>query len=125
MDNNSSENCRTGITQAKKEKIGIGAAGCSGCLFSLIGLSMGIFLCLTGVGAILGIPIILGALLFPFIAPALGFMTHITGKCPYCGQGFSDQKGPGFDCPACKERIIVRGEKLYTKEALKRKNEIK
>jgi DNA-directed RNA polymerase subunit RPC12/RpoP len=80
----------------------------SGCLIVAGGL-----LCLTGIGAIIGIPMILGGLLAPFLGPVLR-LTHIKGKCPYCETNVTAQSTAlGVTCPACNKRIVIRQKRFY------------
>ncbi len=75
----------------------------SGCLFMV-----GVLLTATGVGAIIGLPMIIAA----FLAPFLGF-TWIKGACPYCGSQVSTMgTQKGVTCPACKKRIVIRNKKF-------------
>ena len=98
-------------TQARSAK-GQGAlAGCiagwgvSGCLIPL-----GILLCFTGIGAIVGVPMILGGVMAPLLGPLMG-LGALKGRCPWCGTGVTSGKSAlGFDCPACKKRIVIRGK---------------
>jgi len=82
----------------------------NGCFFNLVigaGVIMiGGLLSLTGIGAIIGIPLIIGGILYPIIN--IG-STSIIGSCPYCGHEVSaSKKTPGVTCPACRQRIIIR-----------------
>jgi DNA-directed RNA polymerase subunit RPC12/RpoP len=98
-------------TSAKGEGLATGClagAMTSGCLIVAGGL-----LCLTGIGAIIGIPMILGGLLAPFLGPVLG-LTNIKGKCPYCETNVTAQsRALGVTCPACKKRIVIREKRFY------------
>jgi len=90
------------------------ALGClSGWGLAIILITIGGLLCLTGIGAILGIPMIIAGLLSPFAGALLG-LSSIKGPCPYCGHEVScSSKTPGVTCPACKKRIIVKEKKFY------------
>ena len=77
-------------------------------------LIVGVLLCLTGLGAILGIPMIIGAILSPLAGPVVGF-NAVRGKCPWCGAKVSCvHTGQSFDCDACHQRIALRHEKFVT-----------
>jgi hypothetical protein len=88
-----------------------------GCLLST-GASMpffiGLLLSLTGIGAILGIPLMLVSVAMFFGAPILGYCvkppTWLSGSCPYCTypEVKASHNEPGVNCPACKKRIIIR-----------------
>jgi hypothetical protein len=71
---------------------------------------VGFLLCLTGVGMILGIPIILAGFVMPFIGPFLGARA-LKGACPYC-RSVVLSASRGFNCPVCKRRIVVRGTRF-------------
>jgi len=69
---------------------------------------VGTMLCLTGLGAILGIPMILVAVLSPLAGPMLGLGT-VTGKCPWCGSSVSGmENAKDFSCLSCSQRIAIR-----------------
>jgi len=80
-------------------------------LLSLV-LWAGGLLTVTGIGAVVGVPIlVLGvpmALLYPFFTAA-----RFGGPCPRCGEdvAFTIEK-PGVDCPGCKGRIVLRKKRL-------------
>ncbi|MHB9070956.1 MAG: hypothetical protein ACYC54_11390 [Sedimentisphaerales bacterium] len=83
----------------------------SGCLISL-----GAILCFTGIGAIIGIPLIIIALLAPFFGGLLGLGARKC-KCPWCETQISSfMTSKGIDCPACKKRIVIKGKKFIKVE---------
>lgn len=71
---------------------------------------VGLLLSLTGIGAVVGIPMMLMGL----ATPAYGFFHRydvLRGPCPHCH--FDATVGGGkvaFRCTVCKRRIGVRGE---------------
>jgi hypothetical protein len=69
---------------------------------------VGTLLCLTGLGAILGIPLIIGAILAPLLLPLIGMGT-IQGKCPWCGTSVSSitTHPQGFYCHACSNKVAI------------------
>ena len=76
-------------------------------------LIVGVLLCLTGLGAILGIPIIIAGFIYPFTKSARAPI--LIGKCPYCGHEVHASKlAPGVTCDACKQRIIIKDGIFYT-----------
>ena len=90
----------------------------SGLLFGVIAapvmIIVGVMLCLTGLGAILGIPMIIGGVLAPLAGPMIGFRA-VKGKCPLCGAQVSSLPGvESFHCEACHQQIVVRNEKFVT-----------
>lgn len=100
-------------TETKSAKAEGAAFGClagwgaSGCL-----IPAGIILCFTGIGAIVGIPLILAGLLAPFLGPLIGLVA-LRGECPWCGTMVtSHAASQGFDCPACKKRIVIKDKKF-------------
>jgi|GEM_PF-4231495 len=106
-----------------------------GCL-----LVVGILLSLTGVGAIIGIPMILiagGAMWMNATSSSLkqtsdlldtatkkiqaknakdiAMKNALKGNCPYCGyENTCRPSTPGIDCPACNQRIIIRNNSFLT-----------
>ena len=69
-------------------------------------------ICLTGLGIVLGVPMILAGLCAPLIGSLMG-LNALGGKCPWCdakvsGVGLFDR----FSCPACSKRIVVRKHEL-------------
>jgi len=81
---------------------------------------VGLLLTLTGIGAIIGIPLMLGAVVVPFVLG--GFWAaagrrqaaqQVRGLCPYCGEDLI-ATGTGFDCPTCAQRVIHRGGHFMT-----------
>jgi DNA-directed RNA polymerase subunit RPC12/RpoP len=68
---------------------------------------VGTMLCLTGLGAVLGIPMILAAVFAPLAGPMIG-LGALKGKCPWCGtQVSSIGTTKEFGCHACKGRIVI------------------
>lgn len=66
---------------------------------------VGFFLCLTLVGAIIGIPLI-----------AFGKAGVWKGKCPYCGDQIYNWSTPGtkgLKCPTCRKRMVIRDNKFF------------
>ncbi len=85
--------------------------GFGGLLFGLlvapVMIIVGTLLCLTGLGAILGIPMIIGAVMAPLVGPMMGLGAH-KGKCPECGMvvtSMADEQN--YDCPACNRRFAI------------------
>ena len=84
----------------------------SGLLFGFIAtpilIIVGTLLCLTGLGAVLGIPMILAGIFAPLLGPLIG-LGALKGKCPWCGSPVSSiSSTQSFDCEACKKRIAVK-----------------
>jgi hypothetical protein len=90
------------------------AAGCAaGWLIGVCLVAVGLLLTLTGIGALIGIPLILFGIVFPFVGPFLG-LGSIRGACPHCGaQVRSTKSRPGATCPACLRRIVIRDGRYY------------
>jgi hypothetical protein len=64
-------------------------------------------LCLTGLGAIAGIPMILAGVLAPLLGPLIGFGA-LRGKCPWCGSSVNTvANSKDFGCHACSGKIHV------------------
>lgn len=90
--------------------------GYSGLLFGLIVAPMclivGGMLCLTGLGAFLGVPVILVGILAPLLGPMIG-IGEPKGKCPWCGTQLDNVvNSPAFACHQCGERIAVENRKF-------------
>jgi predicted RNA-binding Zn-ribbon protein involved in translation (DUF1610 family) len=78
-----------------------------GLVITPVFLIVGTLLCLTGLGALLGVPMIVAGIIAPLAGPIFGLGEH-KGKCPSCGTrviSFSD--GLGHDCPACNREFVV------------------
>jgi len=90
-----------------------GAPGAfGGLLFGMLAVPIlvivGTMLCLTGLGAILGIPMILAAVFAPLLGPMVG-LGALKGKCPSCGIAVSSvANSKDFDCHGCGQRIHIR-----------------
>lgn len=100
---------------------GLGCVGvCLGILGGIGGLIIGIALCCTGIGAIIGIPLLffvaIGAMTI-IGGGSLGILSSVAGNrrtlkapCPYCGHSeiTMNTETLGVDCPACQKRIVIR-----------------
>jgi len=99
----------TEIRSAKGEGV---VAEYLGLAIGVIFFGVGGILCLSGIGAIIGIPLIVVGILFPFLAPVLG-LTIIKGQCPYCGSDvLISSTQPEVTCLACKKLIVIRNEEF-------------
>ncbi len=92
----------------------------SGLLFGVLAvpllLIVGTMLCLTGLGAFLGIPMILAAIFAPLMGPLVGMRSH-KGTCPSCGASLSNvESGHKSICPVCNHSFAVKN-RLFTKAA--------
>jgi zinc-ribbon domain len=88
----------------------------SGLLFGLIVapvfIIVGGMLCCTGLGAFLGVPMIVAGILAPILGPMIG-IGEPKGKCPWCGTTVSNVvNAPGFDCHVCHKRITVQDHRF-------------
>jgi len=88
----------------------------SGLLFGLIVAPMciivGGMLCCTGLGAFLGVPVIIAGIFAPLIGPMVG-IGEPRGKCPYCGAELNDiVNSPAFECHACKGKVLLQDSKF-------------
>ena len=66
---------------------------------------------MTGIGAFIGIPLILLGLLAP-----LAGLSSIKAPCPYCGAIVYQLPlihQEGITCSTCKKRIVVRDRKFH------------
>lgn len=81
----------------------------TGLLFGMLMVPMlvivGTMLCLTGLGAFLGVPLIVLAVFAPLLGPMLG-IGNPQGSCPWCGTRISNLiRAPHFYCYACSKRV--------------------
>lgn len=75
-------------------------------------LIVGTLLCLTGLGAVLGVPMILGGIVAPLAGSIFG-AGSVRGKCPSCGAAVSSVASKhSFACPVCGESIMIRRHEL-------------
>lgn len=103
-------------TVASNEAAVQGCVGCmAGSMTMWLAIIVGGLLCLTGIGAFVGVPLIFFGILIPFVLPfltgAAGSMSR-KGACPYCSNQISSYT-TAFDCIFCKKRIIVKDNKFY------------
>lgn len=101
------ENETEPIDSGQKLGCSTNVVGPSGCL--IIG---GVLLSATGIGMILGIPLIIAGIVAPFLYSIMGLAGR-KGKCPFCD---FEVKSPiaqdAMNCPICKNRIIIRDNKF-------------
>lgn len=93
-------------------------AAFSGLFFGLIVtpvcLIVGTMLCLTGLGAFLGVPMIIAGILAPIVGPLLGLQS-VRGNCPWCDAPVSSlDSTQHFDCDACHHPIAIRDHKFIS-----------
>jgi len=104
---------------AEREKSSVpGAFG--GLLFGVIVapvlIILGTLLCLTGLGAFLGVPMIIVAIVAPLVGPLLGLGEHKV-RCPYCNTReitLADSKL--HYCPNCNREFAL-GEHHHVAKA--------
>ena len=81
----------------------------TGLLFGMLAVPIlaivGTMLCLTGLGAILGVPMIMAAILAPLLGPMVG-LGALKGKCPWCAipvrSRSTSQDRSGTRCGSCR-----------------------
>jgi DNA-directed RNA polymerase subunit RPC12/RpoP len=79
---------------------------------------LGAMLCLTGLGAFLGVPMIVAAVVAPLVGPMVGLGGMVKGKCPWCGVTVrSNRAGKTFACHACSQRITVESRGFQKEQA--------
>jgi len=88
----------------------------AGLLYGLLAVPLlvivGTMLCLTGLGAFLGVPMIIAGILAPLIGPMLG-IGALRGTCPWCGARIGAVVGiTGFYCHVCSKRIAIEGRRF-------------
>jgi hypothetical protein len=104
---------------AEHEKSSVpGAFG--GLLFGMIAapvlIIFGTLLCLTGLGAFLGVPMIIAAILAPLAGPLLGIGEHKV-RCPNCNTREITIADSKFHvCPNCNEEFAL-GEHHHVAQA--------
>jgi len=87
-----------------------------GLLTAPILIIFGTLLCLTGLGAIVGVPLILGAIFAPLLGPMIG-LGAIKGDCPWCGASLGAiSSKQSFDCSHCHQRVLIRKGKFVRSE---------
>jgi DNA-directed RNA polymerase subunit RPC12/RpoP len=103
----------SGSTEARSAKVEGAAVGLAsgvaagGCFFIA-----GLLLTVTGIGAIIGIPMMIGAFLGPLIGLGRG-AEKLKGDCPYCGMEIeAEHANMGVTCRVCKQRVIVRKQRF-------------
>jgi predicted RNA-binding Zn-ribbon protein involved in translation (DUF1610 family) len=73
---------------------------------------VGTMLCLTGLGAILGIPMIFGGVLAPILGPMI-VIGEPKGKCPWCGTRVSNVfNASSFACHECGNKIDAQNQRF-------------
>lgn len=93
------------------------ATGCvAGSTMGVLLILGGSLVSLTGIGAIIGIPMIIAGIGCFVAGPIAGAkMKVVDGVCPYCNgkvQTFATIRA--LDCPECKQRILFR-DGLFTR----------
>jgi hypothetical protein len=88
----------------------------TGLLFGMLAAPIlaivGTMLCLTGLGAILGVPMIITAVLAPLLGPMIG-IGALHGACPWCGiRIHSIITVPEFYCHGCSKPIVIEKRKF-------------
>lgn len=88
----------------------------TGLLFGMLAVPIlaivGTMLCLTGLGAFLGVPMIIAAILAPLLGPMIG-IGALHGTCPWCGiRIHSIITVPEFYCHACSNRVVIENHKF-------------
>lgn len=101
------------VTEAKNAR-GQGIFG--GCLVGwvafLVLITGGAVVSFTGIGILVGVPMIIAGLLAPFLGALMGW-ERLIGDCPWCGSEVRCfATSPGVDCPACKKRIVIKDKRF-------------
>ncbi len=84
-----------------------------GVLVAPMMIIVGTMLCLTGLGAFAGVPMIVVGILAPLLGPQFGY-GMLKGKCPWCGATIRSgmRHAKGFYCHACSQRIVIEEHKF-------------
>ena len=109
----------TALQHREHEKAPV-KSGISGLVMGLLAAPVliiaGGMICLTGLGVVLGVPLIVAGVCAPIIGSLIG-LNALRGKCPWCGAKVS---GVGlfdrFSCPACGKRIAMRKREMVKAE---------
>lgn len=75
----------------------------------LTGLVMGVGFCATGLGTVIGLPLVIGG------AYMLGDQEVLRGACPHCGQPLKLGLGKmwRFSCPTCQGLVQIKNGRFY------------
>jgi DNA-directed RNA polymerase subunit RPC12/RpoP len=77
----------------------------------------GTLLCLTGLGAILGAPMIVAGIFAPLLGPMVG-LGALRGKCPWCGAAVNSIANKrDFACHACGQSIAIQHREFVKQPA--------
>ena len=109
----------TGQTHITHEKAPAKSGLCGlvlGILAAPVLIIYGGMICLTGLGIVLGLPMIIAGVCAPLVGALVG-LNVLRGKCPWCdakvsGVGLFDR----FSCPACNKLIVMRKRDLIRAE---------
>lgn len=74
---------------------------------------VGTMLTITGIGIIVGIPLIILGVLAPLLGSVIG-LNELKGKCPWCGTKIASivNHTQDFACPACSQMIAIRNREM-------------
>jgi hypothetical protein len=79
-------------------------------LVGFVFIVIGFVFCCTGIGIIIGAPMILVGAAGPFMGPFLR-SNILKGVCPYCQGALSTQAtSKAVTCYLCKQRVLVRNK---------------
>lgn len=81
-----------------------------GWVLCLVFISIGTVLSFTGIGAVIGIPLIFAGIISPFVSKKTD-TTMFRVLCPTCGHEVLTLKKPGITCKACKKRMVLQGDR--------------
>ena len=105
-------------TQAEHSKSSVpGAFGglLAGVIIAPVLLIFGTLLCLTGLGAFLGIPMIIAAIIAPLAGPLLGMGEHRV-RCPYCNtREITVADNQLHFCPHCEKEFSLGDHHMVAK----------
>ncbi len=100
--------------------VGVMGGAVFGIVSGIFLIIIGVLLCATIIGAILGIPLILFGLGMVITGPFSGLAAGLMGvkaPCPYCQNtlSFTFNK-KALTCKYCRKRLLVRGKELMLVE---------
>jgi DNA-directed RNA polymerase subunit RPC12/RpoP len=102
--------------EPEKPEKGPAPGAFGGLFYGVIAMPMliivGTMLCLTGLGAFLGVPMIIAGVFAPLMGPLVG-MSAVKGKCPWCGAATNSVANTkDFDCRECGKRIAIKSREF-------------
>lgn len=96
--------------EGKQKRINESNAKTIGWLAGFMLLFFGFLISLTGIGAVVGIPLMIAGVVIPFTSRNPKYTLYKV-ICPTCGYEVTTTKKPGLTCKACKKRMVLQGDR--------------